>query len=143
MSSNIALGVLFSMVLFGILIHRHSLWQYLLFKDRDNQSSPVFKGNSSTLSRNNCQRTKRSVQEEICPQNHRVTFDAFMYPGYKVEVFCDKIAKGRCISVCQERLTPFSEPRRKFLGAKMVNGVMKYYFKEMYNELFSAACICI
>ena len=93
-------------------------------------------------SQSSCQRHKRDVKENKCPQYYKVTLNGSVFPGHKIELFCDYSKKITCRSQCVQKKRPIDIPRLKFLGIRMVKNNPVYYFQEFFEEDY-AFCLCI
>ena len=86
-------------------------------------------------------RYKRNARESACPYYFQVNFNDTVFPGHKIERFCDRSAKSTCGSYCKEELRFTETPRLKLLGMKMSGNKPVYYFQEFYEEE-TVVCKC-
>jgi len=138
MSKHTAYGMALCLTLFlAILYHEHLLKSVWLVNS-DNESSTA---KDSIEYQSRCQRQRRSIKEPNCPQYYKATFNDTMFPGHKIELFCDRSKKQTCKFSCIQKLMTPDIPRLTFLGMKM-NGDNPVYYYQRTAEKHHAVCLC-
>ena len=107
----------------------------------DGQSIVAKDAKDGIESKSSCQRQKRGVKGTSCPQYYKVAFNGSVFPGYKIELFCDYSKKTTCKSQCVQQKRVIDIPRLKFLGIRIVKDNPVYYFQEFVEE-DNAFCLC-